>query len=244
MVIALRNHKDAFYQTARAFYLAEKYQIPVIILSDQYLGDSTACVEPYDISNIPKAETAKSDEIDGDYLRYRLTENGISPRLIPGNLRYFVSADSDEHDEYGFITESAEVRKSMMDKRMRKLVKLEEELLEPEFIGEENCTTLLLGWGSTYGPIAEAVKSLNSKEQGKYGALVFGDIYPLPTRKLKKLTASAENIINVEQNATGQLADLICEKIGITCTDSILKYDGRQISGEEIVESLLKGGCI
>ncbi|WP_330587658.1 2-oxoacid:acceptor oxidoreductase subunit alpha [Anaerocolumna sedimenticola] len=244
MVIALRNHKDAFYQTARAFYLAEKYQIPVILLSDQYLGDSTACVEPYDCSNIPKAEPAKADEMEGEYLRYDLTEDGISPRLIPGNSRYFVSADSDEHDVYGFITESAEVRKAMMDKRMRKLNKLEEELTEPEFIGAENCSTLLLGWGSTYGPIAEAVKSLNATEHGKYGALVFGDLYPLPTKKLKELTASVKNIINIEQNATGQLADLIREKTGITCTNSVLKYDGRQISGEEITQRLLKGGCI
>jgi 2-oxoglutarate/2-oxoacid ferredoxin oxidoreductase subunit alpha len=242
MVIALRNHKDAFYQTIRAFHLAEKYQIPVILLSDQYLGDSTATVEPYDLSNILVAETAKPEEIEGEYLRYRLTEDGISPRLIPGKSRHFVSADSDEHDEYGFITESAAVRIDMMDKRMKKLKKLEEELLEPEFLGEINCTTLLIGWGSTYGPITEAIKSLNGKEEGNYGALVFGDIYPLPTKKLEELTASSKYIINVEQNATGQLADLVREKTGIKCTSSILKYDGRQISGDEIVQRIQEGG--
>ena len=246
MVIALRNHKDAFYQTIRAFHLAEKYQIPVIILSDQYLGDTTACVEPYDLDNICVEEPAKADAINikGDYLRYRLTEDGISPRLIPGKSNDFVTADSDEHTEKGWITESAEMRIQMMDKRMRKLVKLEEELLEPDFLGTENCETLLIGWGSIYGPIAEAIKQLNENEKtkGKYGALVFGDIYPLPRKLLEKKAATAKNIINIEQNATGQLAGLIREVTGIVCTSSILKYDGRQISGEEIVLKLLKGG--
>lgn len=242
MVIALRNHTDAFYQTIRAFHMAEKYQIPVILLSDQYLGDSTATVEPYDLKKIKIAEHAQPEEIQGEYLRYRLTEDGVSPRLIPGNPVHFVSADSDEHDEYGFITESAAVRKDMMDKRMRKLKKLQEELLEPEFIGEEGCGILLLGWGSTYGPLAEAVKLLNDKEPGKYGALVFSDVYPLPVKSLTRLAPKAEKIINVEQNATGQLAGLIRETTGIECTSHVLKYDGRQISGEEIAYSILKGG--
>ncbi len=242
MVIALRNHKDAFYQTIRSFHLAEKYQIPVILLSDQYLGDSTATVEPYDLTNIHVADAAKADEIEGEYLRYRLTEDGISPRLLPGNSNHFVSVDSDEHDEHGFITESAQVRSSMMDKRMRKLEKLKEELLEPDFLGAAGCTTLLLGWGSTYGPIAEAVKLLNEEADGEYGALVFGDIYPLPVKKLEKLAASVKYVIDVEQNATGQLADLVMERTGIRCTSRILKYDGRQISGEEIVQRIRKGG--
>lgn len=242
MVIALRNHKDAFYQTIRAFDIAEKYQIPVIILSDQYLGDSTATVEPFDISNIKVANPSNDDYKEGEYLRYRLTENGISPRLIPGKSRNFVSVDSDEHDERGFITESADVRNQMMDKRMKKLELLREELLEPEFFGEEDCETLLIGWGSTYGPIAEAVSTLNEIEPGKYGALSFGDVYPLPTKLLKEKASKAKHIINIEQNATGQLKDLIREQTGILCTDSILKYDGRQISGEEIVEKIRKGG--
>lgn len=242
MVIALRNHKDAFYQTIRAFDIAEKYQIPVIILSDQYLGDSTATVEPFDLSNIKVSEPSKDEYQEGEYLRYQLTENGISPRLIPGKSRNFVSADSDEHDERGFITESADVRNQMMDKRMKKLDLLREELLEPEFLGEESCEILLIGWGSTYGPIAEAVHTLNEAEPGKYGALSFGDVYPLPTKVLKEKTSKVKQIINIEQNATGQLKDLIREQTGILCTSSILKYDGRQISGEEIVERVRKGG--
>ena len=242
MVIAVKNQEDAFYQAIRALNLAEKYQIPVIILSDQYIGDSTTTVKPFDLSKIYIEEPAKEEGIEGEYLRYRYTEDGISPRLIPGKTKHLVAADSDEHNERGWITESADTRVKMVDKRMKKLEKLNEELEEPEFIGDETCDTLLVGWGSTYGPIKEAVAKLNESSQGKYGALVFGDVYPLPRKRLESFAKVAGTIINVEQNATGQLASLIREVTGISCTDSILKYDGRQISGEEIVERVLKGG--
>lgn len=241
MVIAVRTHEDAFYQTVRAFRLADKYQIPVILLSDQYLGDASATVKPFDLNTLPPEEPADSVPEDGEYLRYRYTESGVSPRLIPGKTGHLVTADSDEHDERGYITESAEVRVRMMDKRMKKLEGLERELLEPEFLGAERFETLLLGWGSTYGPIAEAVKLLNEKEPGKYAALVFGDVYPLPKQLLLQKAPQAKQIINVEQNATGQLAGLIREQTGVACTASVLKYDGRQITGEEIAETILKG---
>ena len=242
MVIALRNHTDAFYQTARAFHIADKYQIPVLLLSDQYLGDSTSTVKTYDVSEIASDAPIVSSDKEDDYKRYRITENGISPRRIPGKGNYFVTADSDEHDEYGYITEAADVRIDMMDKRMHKLEGLIRELEEPEFIGKEDCDILLIGWGSTYGPIKEAVKSLNEEPGNSYGALVFGDIYPLPEKLLLNMAGKAKSIINIEQNATGQLAGLIRETTGIQCGSSILKYDGRQISGEEIVSRLKKEG--
>jgi 2-oxoglutarate ferredoxin oxidoreductase subunit alpha len=242
MVIALRNHTDSFYQTARAFHLAEKYQLPVILLSDQYLGDSSATVEPYDLSATRQVIPGETkEEMTGEYLRYRFTENGISPRQLPGKSPNLVTADSDEHDERGWITEDAQIRIRMMDKRMGKLKRLEQELIEPEFVGEKAFTTLLLGWGSTYGPILEAVRILNERYSGKYAALIFGDIYPLPKKLLTEKVRQAERILNIEQNATGQLADLIREQTGIVCTQAILKYDGRQISAEEIVERI-EGG--
>ena len=108
MVIAFRTHKDAFYQTVRAFNLAEKYQIPVILLGDQYLGDASATVEPFEINSI---ETDYSNyEYSDEYLRYKYTKSGVSPRLIPMKSKNLVTIDSDEHDEKGKITESAKVR--------------------------------------------------------------------------------------------------------------------------------------
>jgi 2-oxoglutarate ferredoxin oxidoreductase subunit alpha len=239
MVIALRTHKDAFYQTVRAFNLAEKYQIPVILLGDQYLGDASATVEPYEINSI---ETEYSNsEYSNEYLRYKYTKSGVSPRLIPMKSKNLVTIDSDEHDEKGKITESAKVRVQMMDKRMKKLKLIEQELQEPQFLGAVDYDTLLIGWGSTYGPISEAIELLNSKKSKKYAALIFGDIFPLPQKLLIEKSKKAKHIINIEQNATGQLAGLIREYTGIICSKSILKYDGRQITGEEIVKRI-KGG--
>ena len=241
MVIALRNHSDAFYQTARAFALADKYQLPVILLSDQYLGDAFATVEPFDLSKITTVDPLQAPEIkEGEYNRYQLTKDSISPRLIPGKTMNFVTADSDEHDEFGRITEASRMRTDMMDKRMGKLEGLKKELMEPEFLGSEDFDILFLGWGSTYGAIHEAVELLNRKKGPRYAALVFGDIYPLPQKLLKEKAETAKKLINIEQNATGQLASLIREQTGIVCTGSILKYDGRQISAEEIISRMIE----
>lgn len=239
VVIALRNAEDAFYQTMRAFDLAEKYQIPVILLSDQYIGDATSTVAAFDPTKIQVASIEAQHKGEDAYLRYQYTENGISPRLIPGMSKHLVAADSDEHDERGWITESAEVRTRMMDKRMKKLEGIQQDLQEPEFVGVENFETLLIGWGSTWGPIQEAVQQLN-KDGGRYAALLFGDVYPLPQKSLLELAPKAKRMFNIEQNATGQFALLIREQTGITCTANILKYDGRQISAEEIVERVKK----
>ena len=242
VVIALRNQEDAFYQTMRAFDLAERYQIPVILLSDQYIGDGTSTVKPFDKTRISVSAPADADAVAGEYLRYRYTEDGVSPRLIPGKSEHLVTIDSDEHDERGWITESADVRTKMMDKRMKKLESIRRALVEPDFVGSEAFDTLIVGWGSTWGPITEAVEQLNAEDAGRYAALIFGDVYPLPQKKLMELAPKAKRIINVEQNASGQLAGLLREEAGIPCTASILKYDGRQITGEEIAARIRQEG--
>lgn len=212
MVIALKNPEDAFYQTVRAFNLADKYQLPVILLGDQYLADCQRTIKPFDFSKV-KIERHLSDDdyLDGrEYKRYEITETGISPRIIPGGVSHnFVMVDSDEHDEYGHITESASVRVQMNDKRLRKMEFLKKELIEPEFIGQDDFDTLLVGWGSLHSPIMEAVKLLNEDGKTKYSALIFGDVFPLPINLIQEKSSKAKNLINIEQNATGQLASLI-----------------------------------
>ncbi|MDD3924778.1 MAG: 2-oxoacid:acceptor oxidoreductase subunit alpha [Erysipelotrichaceae bacterium] len=236
-VVAIRHHEDAYRQTIKAFETADKYQTPVIILSDQFLGDGLATIKPV---TLPEKTPSSIMEIKGEYKRYLYTEDGISPRLYPGQTKHLVYADSDEHDEQGLITESGEVRNKMMDKRMRKLQGIIKELEEPDFFGSENSEVLLIGWGSTWGPIKEAIELLNQKAPNKYSALVFGDVYPLPEKLLKKHAKTAKVIINVEQNATGQLAGLIRETTGIVCTNHVLKYDGRQITADEIVVKVME----
>lgn len=240
MVIALRHPEDAFYQTVRAFNIADKYQIPVFLLTDQYLADYTATVKPFDFSKV-LIERHLTEDLSGvEYKRYAITESGISPRAIPGKIPgQIVKLDSDEHDESGHITESAQVRNDMVNKRFRKIKPLYDELIEPEYIGCENPNLLIICWGSTYGPVKEAISELNLSDYS-IGALIFGDIYPLPTKALSHLAKTAKKIINLEQNATGQLAALVKQQAMIACDHSLLKYDGRQWSKDEIINALKK----
>ena len=243
MVISLRNGEDAFYQTARAFNLAEKYQIPVVLLSDQNLSDSTVTYDPFDFKkiSIDRHLSGKDDIDEGErYKRYKYTEDGVSPRIIPGKIEnQVVLVDSDEHDEYGNITESSEVRIKMVDKRAKKFENLKKEVQEPWLIGEEEPEHLIVAWGSLYGAVKEAVETLNS-EGVSIGALVFGDIWPLPTEKLERMYKKSKNLIAVEQNSTAQLEGLIRQEMLIKCKHKILKYDGRAFSGDEIYDRLKK----
>lgn len=237
MVISVRNSEDAFYQTFRALNIADKYQTVVLLLTDQYISDSKITIPKYDLSNLKiESYIAKEDDIkkDEDYKRYNITESGISKRLVPGTVKnQVVLIDSDEHTEYSHITESDEVRNSMMEKRMKKLELMKADVKEPEYFGVEAPEILLLGWGSTYGALREAIELLQT-EGVKIGALSFGDLYPLPQKLINKYKSGAKLIVNVEQNYTGQLGKLITQETGIKMDKSILRYDGRQISANDI----------
>ena len=118
MVIGLRNPEDCFYQTVRAFNLADKYRIPVILLGDQFLADTTVTIDPFDTGRVEVKRYFNEDEYQNgkEYKTYELRSDGISPRIIPGQIKGTrVLVDSDEHDEYGQITESAEIRVKMTD---------------------------------------------------------------------------------------------------------------------------------
>ncbi len=240
MVIALRSPDDAFYQTARAFNIAEKYQIPVLLITEEYLTDYSITLDPFDFTKITidRHLASKEDITDERYKRYKFTESGISPRLIPGQFeQHLVMVDSHEHNEYGNIDENAENRTKMVDKRLKKMELLKEEVSEPWFIGKDNPENLIVCWGATFGAVKETVDRLT--EDGKsFGALIYGDIWPFPTAKLNELGALAKNIIDIEQNATGQLESLINEMTDIKCTHRILKYDGRPLNADEIIERL------
>lgn len=240
MVIALRDPEDAFYQTVRAFNLADRFQIPVILLGDQYLGDYYQTIQPFDFSDLTIERSLAGEEVwrqKEQYQRYKLTEDGISPRLVPGRCgTQVVLADSDEHTEGGHITEAGDVRIAMSQKRMKRLELLKEVEQEPWFLGQTEPEILLLAWGSTAGPVREAVERL--EDDYSIGALIFGDIYPLPTKLLRELGPKAKLLINVEQNATGQLASLIRQEILMACTHSVLRCDGRPMSGQYVLDKV------
>lgn len=237
IVLSVRNAEDAFYQTFRALNLADKYQTVVTLLTDQYLADANITIPKYEVKDLKIERYISGEEVleeNEEYKRYKVTDSMVSPRFIPGKVKnQVVLVDSDEHDEYSHITESAHVRNIQMEKRMGKLELIKEDIMEPEFLGEEGLDILLVGWGSTYGALKEGVELLN-KDGIKTGALSFGDIYPLPQKLLTKYVGKAKMIINVEQNFTGQLGKFIASETGILMDKSILKYDGRQLNGEEV----------
>lgn len=240
MVTALRDPEDAFYQTVRAFNLADKFQMPVILLGDQYLGDYYQTTSPFDFSGLTIERAIAGEEVwkqPERYQRYKLTDDGISPRLVPGRCgAQVVLADSDEHTENGHITEAADVRVAMTKKRLKRMEHLRNEVQEPWVFGRTDPEILLLAWGSSAGPVREAIEQL--EEEYSIGALIFGDIYPLPTKLLLEMKPNVSMLINVEQNATGQLAALIRQEALIACTHSILRYDGRPMSGQYISDRL------
>lgn len=238
MIMAVRDPEDAFYQTARAFDLADKYQMLIIILNDEYLADASMTIPKFDFSKVSTEQYLASEEevfTDEKYKRYKFTESGVSPRIIPGQYSVPLVGDSHEHDEFGNVIEDSDNRIKMHDKRLRKLVSIEREIQEPEYVGDTDPEYVLVGFGSTYGAISEAVDTLKS-EGVSIGALQFGDLYPLPKEQITKYSKTSK-LINVEINATGQMARLIRMETGITFSHNILKYDGRQIDSTEIVKS-------
>lgn len=240
-IIAPRDTEDAFYQTARAFNIADKYQIPVILLSDQYLADTMVNIEAFDLSSVSiERHLANPEDFEiGTYKRYAFTENNISPRLIPGRAKgNIVRVDSDEHNEEGLIDESAENRKKMVDKRNNKVAPMwEEDMEDPWEIGAEDFDTLIVCWGSTYGVVKEAVEELN-EEGSKIKALSYGDVFPLAVDKFLEYYKKADRYITVENNSTGQFESLLRQEALVKADAQVLKYDGRAFYVEELKEQI------
>ena len=244
-VFAPGNAEQAFYLTSKAFNLSEKYQIPVIILSDQHLSDSYYTVKRFDTSKI-KIERgifyALSDKEEyGEYRRHLITDSGISPRLFPGEDLGLVVTDSDEHNEEGHIIEDAETRNNNVNKRLRKFEKLKNEISPPFEFGPNNADILLIGWGSSFGALKEAVNLLNSEGQ-KTRMLHFSEIWPFPRSNFLKVVKDAKLTINVENNSTGQLAHVIRAETGFEVNSKILRYDGRPLSPAYIIHEMERLG--
>lgn len=245
VVFAPGTVEEAFYLTAKAFNIAEKYQVPVIILTDTYLLDSYVTSKRFDLSRITieRGEFLSKEEIKAlgkyGYMRHKFTETGVSPRIIPGQADALVVTDSDEHTEDGHITESAEVRDKMVRKRLRKLQGISKEIGSPLACGPEEAETVLVCWGSTYGALREAVDQLNESDE-TVRMIHLSEVWPFPKRAFFELMKGTKRFIVVENNATGQMAHLIRAETGLEAGEKILKYDGRPISPTYIVNSFRK----
>jgi 2-oxoglutarate/2-oxoacid ferredoxin oxidoreductase subunit alpha len=230
IILAPGTLEQAFELSAKAFNLADKYQVPVFILFDQYFGDSYHNVPQFDVSKI-KIEN-NITRTSADYNRYKVTDNGLSPRGIPGYGDGLVVLDSDEHDEAGHITEDLELRARMVEKKLKKGKEIEKIIVNPSLVGDSNYEKLIIAWGSNYNIIAEAIKDMK-----KTAMLHFSQVFPLHPDTIKFLKKAKRTIL-VENNPTGQLGELIKLKTGVNINNRILKYDGLPFSVEELEKKI------
>ncbi len=247
-LLAPGTHEECFVAGWRAFNLAEKYQTPALVLSDHYLAVAVRTLElnafDFEAVEIERGELlseADLDALDGDYLRYRITDSGISPRAVPGHPKAVYVATGNEHEESGATTEEPETRTAQVEKRQRKLVGMSEEMSGPRQYGPADAEVTFVSWGSTYGPLREAVDRLNAERPGRANMLHFVDLWPFPAEAAMVAFEQARRLVAVEVNVTGQLATLIRSQTGRQMDSAILKYDGRAFTPEYIMAHVTKG---
>ena len=242
-VFAPGSPEQAYETTARAFDLAEKYQVPAVILVDQYFNDSLYVLDHDLAAPVTVRQHISCDTAMGSpaaYKRYALTDSGISPRALPCAGQALVMVSGNEHKEDGHSTEAAELRTAMVDKRAKKLLGMLNEMHPPTIIFPA-AKIRLLCWGSTLGVVAEAVELLRASGEDA-GFVHFCDIWPFPHEAAEQALAGAERIICVEQNRTAQFAGLLRQETGIPVTQTVLKYDGRPFYPIEVADAILKSG--
>ncbi|MBU1746951.1 MAG: 2-oxoacid:acceptor oxidoreductase subunit alpha, partial [Chloroflexi bacterium] len=241
-LLAPGTHEECFEAGWRAFNLAEKYQTPALVLSDHYLAVAVRTLEldsfDFDAVEIDRGallSEAELDALDGEYLRYRLTKSGISLRAVPGHPQAVYVAAGNEHDERGAITEEPEMRMAQVDKRQRKLIGMAGEMSGPHRYGPQAAEITFVSWGSTYGPLREAVDRLNAAQVDRANLVHFGDLWPFPVEAATAALEPARRLVGVENNATAQLATLIRANTGRAMDGTILRYDGRAFTPEYIL---------
>ncbi len=246
VLIAPGDVEEAFFQSAKALNIAEKYQLPVIVLSDKYLSETYFSCEKFDTSKV-KIERGKMITEDmkdlapmNRYKRYALTKDGVSQRPIPGVVGGMHVASSYEHDETGFSTENFVTRAAMVNKRMKKLdMILKNEVEMPKLYGPEDAEVTLVCWGSHKGIALDAMNML-AKQGVKANVLHFVYMFPLDAKALKKLFKKFNKTIMVENNRTSQFAGVLREYTGLKPNFKFIKYDARQFFAEEISEAVKK----
>lgn len=239
IVIAPGNVEESFYFTFHAFNLAEKYQVPVIILSDELISWNKQVVKKFDLDHI-SIERGKLllqiNSTDREFKRYEFTEDGISPRPIPGVKNGIHLETGDEHDEYGHITEKIQNRNMMMEKRMKRMDMMKKDLFPAVVNGTGNIA--IIGMGSTHGPVLESIEQLNERNV-KIKYVRIRTLSPF-LDDVKEILKGVDTAFVVEQNYTGQLENLIKLNTGFRNTVGIRKYDGRSFKPKMISSRILE----
>ena len=235
-VFAPGTPEDAYNTTVRALHLSEKYQVPALILVDQYLLDSLYITEQEFVvlKRVDRFVVDVGD--DAAYKRYALNKNGVSPRRIPCNGKSLVVANGNEHNEEGHTTEAIAERNNMVNKRKAKMPHMIAEMRPPVAL-HGDAKILLVGWGSTVGAVQEAAELLR-KDGVDCGSVYFHDIWPFQVESAQKTMEKADQLVIVENNSTGQFAQLLRQETGLVPTGKILKFDGRPFYPIEIVNKV------
>uniref|UniRef100_A0A7C5V202 2-oxoacid:acceptor oxidoreductase subunit alpha n=1 Tax=Caldicellulosiruptor owensensis TaxID=55205 RepID=A0A7C5V202_9FIRM len=235
VVIAPGDAKDAFYKTIEAFYLAYKYGVTSIILSDKHLAESYFTFDKFEKPKI-KPERFIFEKVN-NFKSYEITRDFVPKRSIPEKV--IVKANSYEHDEFGFTTDDNIVAKIMQEKRLKKFEALKREVKKKfemaKVFGEGR--NLIISFGSTKGAILDALQTL---KEFRFLQILY--ISPFPTEIVRKEIESSKKAVIIENNVSGQLGKVIMENVGIRL-DEILKYDGRPFTREEIVFNVKKFLC-
>jgi 2-oxoglutarate ferredoxin oxidoreductase subunit alpha len=243
IILASGDIQECFYDAAKVFNLAEKYQMPVIHLLDKAMANCSQTYPVFDYGKfkIERGEILTEKELEGkDYKRFRFTETGVSPRVVLGTKNGVHWYTGDEHNEIGHISEEPLNRRLMVEKRMKKLELVEKEVPVEDklkFYGDTGSENIVVSWGSPKGAIIESLEKL--KQEGfNIGFMQVRLIHPLPTEEVKKALEGKKRIIDVEDNFSGQLGGIIKEQTGIAPNYHVLKYTGRPMTTTEVYEAL------
>lgn len=236
VVLAPGDIEEAFYEGFDAFNIAEVTQTPVVVLLDKHLAASHWTAPRFVTSNL-KIDRGNyiplSDNKLENYKRYEFVEDGISPRCCPGQDGGIHVNSSYEHDETGWTCEDGENHIKMQEKRFKKLESIPKEKLRPKMYGPENADLTLVGWGSTKGPVLDAIKHLND-DGYKVNYMHFIYINPMDSDEVTNMLNSCKDTIILEGNATAQLRGILRENTGYFIEKTYLKYDGRPYFFEDI----------
>ena len=243
IVVAPTSIIDGFNTIPELFNLVDKFQCPGMVLSDLMIGEGYTTFDPDAINWQPEIDRGEMitelGQTEGEYLRYQITESGISPRAIPGTPGHVHVVATDDHDEDGGLISdeftNPHKRRDIMEKRQRKMDGIVKLLPPPTLEGPEDAEVTLIGWGSTHGVISEAVQLLN--EDGiKTNHIHFKWLYPMDENAVNEVLENSAYGIIVECNYTGQFARFLRSETGFKADGHIRKYDGEPFMPHHIAD--------
>lgn len=227
-VLSISDAADAYLIIQKAFNIAERFQIPVIVLTEKQIAESLFYVSKFG-ENLPIERGLSGSTEFNSSDRFKYSESGISERWLPGQSNSTYVGNSDEHGEDGSLTEESDVVHKMYSKRMKKLDTLKAEITEPEFFGDENAEIIFVGFGSTKNVMIDAMNLADKR----IGYLHYEYIYPLKTDKFMSL--SGKRVVIMENNYTAQLGKLITQETGYIFKEQFVKFDGRPFFVEDVL---------